>query len=148
MINSIISSLTKDILLIVIIVSSTLIVLCTIIGLVLVKRKKIASDENPNKVKIIDGVRYTKDARTSTDSEGIVVSHIEGDLTLRRGSTYRVGKENTVIPGKYCILSASEGVDVFNVRVSGYVRQFSHNSDIVLADGDKICPVSHSIILR
>lgn len=53
-----------------------------------------------------------------------------------------------IIPGKYTVLTGSENTDKFNLRIGGIVREYSHAEDIVLADGEEICAVSHAVILR
>ena len=58
------------------------------------------------------------------------------------------GKGNDITAGKYTVLTSVEGVEAFNVRVNGFVREIKHNSPIVLGEGDSFCPVSHSVILR
>ena len=59
-----------------------------------------------------------------------------------------VGKDKKVKPGKYTILSTQEGMPSVNIRIGHYVREYKHGSTIVLVEGEKITPVSSSIILR
>lgn len=99
-------------------------------------------------IRVVDGVRYTKYGKEENSDGSPVISHLEGDIVLSRGVTYTVGKEKSVIPGKYAVLSAGESTSSFNVRIGGLVRQIRHGDDIVLGEGDTICPVSHTVILR
>lgn len=73
-------------------------------------------------------------------------TYVKGDLIIGRGQTVVAGSD--VAPGKYVVLSTVEGVDAFNVRINGFVREVEHDSAVVLGDGDTFCPVSHSVILR
>lgn len=107
------------------------------------KRRSSADD-----VTIKNGVRYTKYGTEETADGDTVVSHLEGDIVLKRGVTYTVGKENRIIPGKYAVLSASEKQGAFNIRIGDLVREVHHGDDIVLGEGEKICAVSHPVILR
>ena len=107
------------------------------------KRRSSADD-----VRVKDGVRYTVYGDEEKADGSPAVSHLEGDVILARGVEYRVGKDKKIIPGKYAVLSASEKQDAFNLRISGLVREVRHGDDIVLGEGDTICSVSHSVILR
>ncbi len=107
------------------------------------KRTSSADD-----VRIIDGVRYTKYGKEENADGSPSISHLENDIVLQRGVTYNVGKDLKIIPGKYAVLSASEKQDAFNIRIGGIVREVRHGDDIVLGEGDTICAVSHSVILR
>ncbi len=110
--------------------------------------KKMRSGEiKTDKVKVVDGVRYTKDGIVEKNGE-INVSHQEGDVTLLRGEEYVVEKDGAVMPGKYTILTADGDTEVFNIRIGGFVREFTHNTPVVLAEGDKVCAVSHTVVLR
>ena len=99
--------------------------------------KKAGSD----KVVVKDGVRYTE-----REDEG-AVTHNEGDVVLSVGKPMTAGKGKRLMPGKYKVLSASEEKK-FNLRVGGMVREYAHGDEIVLGDGDEICAVSHTVILR
>lgn len=99
--------------------------------------KKAGSD----KVVVKDGVRYTE-----REDEG-AVTHNEGDVVLSVGKPMTAGKGKHLMPGKYKVLSASEEKK-FNLRVGGMVREYAHGDEIVLGDGDEICAVSHTVILR
>lgn len=111
-------------------------------------RKATERKSSADDVRIVDGVRYTKYGTEEAADGSPVVSHIESDIVLKRGVTYKVGKDLKIIPGKYAVLSASEKQSAFNIRIGGLVREVRHGDDIVLGEGDTICAVSHSVILR
>ena len=134
------------------VVASVLFVaLCMVSGaLVLttkVLRKMRSGEIKTGKVKVVDGVRYTKDDVVERNGE-INVTHKVGDITLLRGKEYEVVKDGEVMPGKYTVLTADEDTGVFNIRIGGFVREFTHNTPVVLAEGDTVCAVSHTVVLR
>ena len=96
----------------------------------------------------------TKDARYTYETDTIYsdgdakVSYTKGDFLLQAGKTYKVGAKQDLKPGKYIILTSDQSTDKFNIRVDNYVREYSHNQEIVLSDDSEITSVSHSIILR
>ena len=110
--------------------------------------QKTRSTTKAGNVKIINGVRYTTDKNEFKENGSAAITHLEDDFILERGVTFTARKGSKLVPGKYTILSAVEGVHSFNIRVGGLVREVRHASDIVLNDGDQICAVSHSAILR
>lgn len=132
---------------IVILVESIVIVaLAAVLGAFLWKqRKKKKADKHAVYVK--DGKRYTYTDETERNGK-VAVTHREGDIILEKGVTYTVGEKFGILPGKYTVLSAQETTDAFNIRLGDFVREYKHDSGIVLADGETICPVSHSVILR
>ena len=67
---------------------------------------------------------------------------------LKRGVTLIAGSNGDIKAGKYTVLTSIDGVEAFNVRINGFVREVEHNATVILADGDTICPVSHTIVLR
>ena len=111
-------------------------------------RKATERKSSADDVRIVDGVRYTKYGTEEAADGSPVVSDLESDIALKRGVTYKVGKDLKIIPGKYAVLSASEKQSAFNIRIGGLVREVRHGDDIVLGEGDTICAVSHSVILR
>ena len=99
-------------------------------------------------VNVKKGVRYTID-QTVVDEEGNMnVSFGQGDIVLKPRKTVKVGKDGDIKPGKYTILGTHDDEDKFNTRVSGYVKEYKHNEEIVLADGDEVTAVSTTVILR
>lgn len=95
-----------------------------------------------------DGSRYSvEDDVKAYESDGTAnASFTKEDIIVGKGTTLVAGKD--IATGKYMVLTTVDGVDAFNVRLNGFVREIKHNSTIILGDGDNICPVSHSIILR
>ena len=98
-------------------------------------------------VKIIDGVRYSKDDSIETDGAA-KITHRKGDFLLESGKTYTAVKNGSLLPGSYTVLASSDSAVSFKLRIGGYVRNYSHGDTIVLADGDQICAVSCNVILR
>jgi len=103
------------------------------------------------KVKVRGGVRYSK-SNIIEDGAGIQVTHNQGDISLARGQTYtaRKGgkKDNTLMPGKYTLLTSAKGEEKVNVRIGRLMREYTHGDGIVLPEGETITPTSHSIVLR
>lgn len=95
-----------------------------------------------------DGSRYSlEDDVKVYESDGTAnASFTREDIIVGKGTTLVAGKD--IATGKYMVLTTVDGVDAFNVRLNGFVREIKHNSTIILGEGDNICPVSHSIILR
>lgn len=134
---------------IVIIVLAALLVLsiAAVIVLKLKGRKKTAPSMAVSEVEIDDGVRYTKSDQTSSGTEA-EITHLRGDVVLSVGKAHTAQKDGELLPGKYTVLSADKGTTAFNLRLGGFVREYSHGDDIVLGDGDEITAVSHTVILR
>ncbi|MDR0696573.1 MAG: hypothetical protein LBF68_03390 [Christensenellaceae bacterium] len=119
-----------------------------LIGFFASKKKK----SKPNQA-VSDSVYEKKGVRYSNNSNilngnAVNVTTNEGDRILECGSECRVRVGNYVQPGHYTILSTSENISTFNVRIGGLVREYAHGQAISLADGEIISPVSNSIILR
>lgn len=94
------------------------------------------------------GVRFTPKA-TIVDQQGNdTVSYIKNDIIIKPRKSIKVGKHSEVRPGKWTILASDEGTTAFNVRIGNYVKEYKHGQEIILADGDEICPTSTTIILR
>lgn len=70
------------------------------------------------------------------------------DIVLQTGTVYTVGKHGKVRPGEYKVLSANENDKTFNLRVNDYVKEYHHNTTLVLAEGDTISARSGNVILR
>ena len=129
------------------------IVVGTIIGGVIntVRKARIRAEEKTREVDDVivkHGVRYTPEA-TIVDKEGVEnVTFIKGDIIIKPRKVMKVGKHEEVKPGKWTILASNDSVTVFNVRVGNYVQEYKHGQEIILAEGDEICPTSTTIILR
>lgn len=105
------------------------------------KKKETPVSTAVGEVEVDGGVRYTKNDQTE-------ITHLRGDLVLSVGKTYTARKDGELLPGKYTVLSAEKGVDVFNLRLGGFVREHAHGTDVVLGEGDEITATSHTVILR
>ena len=134
---------------IVIIAIIAIAVISSIIGTI--KRAKIRAEEKTREVDDVvvkHGVRYTPEA-TIVDKDGVEnVTFIKGDIIIKPRKVLKVGKHEEVKPGKWTILASNDSVTVFNVRVGNYVQEYKHGQEIILAEGDEICPTSTTIILR
>ena len=124
-------------------------VIASIIGTI--KKAKIRAEEKTREVDDVvvkHGVRYTPEA-TIVDKEGVEnVTFIKGDIIIKPRKVMKVGKHEDVKPGKWTILASNDSITVFNVRVGNYVQEYKHGQEIVLSEGDEICPTSTTIILR
>lgn len=123
--------------------------LLVIVSVKLAKIKKRAESEEKraDKVKIVHGERYSVDDAVS-DAEGIQVTHLPGDFILTRNTVYRAERGGKLLPGTYTALSAGENDRNFKLRVGGLVKNFVHGDQIVIGDGEEICAVSATVILR
>ena len=106
-----------------------------------------AQEERADKVKIVEGVRYSQDEAIS-DRDGMNVTHLQNDFVLSRNKVYRAEKGGDLLPGVYTALSAGGNDRNFKLRVGGLVKNFVHGDEVVLGDGEEICAVSASVILR
>ncbi len=101
----------------------------------------------------IKGVRYTtsdQTLKTPDENENLEakISFNTRDILIPVKKEMVVGKNDDIKPGKYTILTTVEEKTTFNIRLGGYVRVYTHNSEIILAEGDKITPLNIGIILR
>ena len=125
-----------------------------LVALIIIKHfvnKKIKQNKAKHAEENLDefkGVRYTDEQNTLTENGDVNISFNAHDIVLKQNVTYTVGKKNKVMPGKYIVLSSNETQDKFNLRIGTYVREYKHNQEIILADGETICAVSGNVILR
>ena len=70
------------------------------------------------------------------------------DIILQAGQNYTVGKRGKVRPGEYKVLATDENNKSFNLRVNDYVKEYQHNTTLILAEGDTISARSANVILR
>ncbi len=112
------------------------------------KKKAVKKQEQITQAIHTEEGRYSlEDDVKAYESDGTAnASFTKEDIIVGKGTTLVAGKD--IATGKYMVLTTVDGVDAFNVRLNGFVREIKHNSTIILGDGDNICPVSHSIILR
>lgn len=130
-----------------------LVIVIAIVGSIVgtIKKNKIRAEEKTREVDdviIKHGVRYTPEA-TIVEKDGTEnVTYIKGDIIIKPRKVAKVGKNEDIKPGKWTILASNDSVTVFNVRVGNYVQEYKHGQEIILAEGDEICPTSTTIILR
>lgn len=99
-------------------------------------------------VKIKKGVRYTPEATIVDKAGNEMVTYLQGDIIIKPRKSMKVGKGGQIKPGKWTVLASNETHTTFNIRIGNYVQEYKHGQEIVLADGDEICPTSTTIILR
>ena len=112
------------------------------------KEKKASELKQAEGVIEKGGVRYTPDAEIVGDDGEVNISYVKQDVILQPRKVVVVDKKGAIRPGKYTVLSAYENEDSFNIRIGLYVKEYKHGQEIVLAEGDEICPTSSTIILR
>ncbi|MCI5714655.1 MAG: hypothetical protein MR288_03405 [Firmicutes bacterium] len=128
--------------------------LFTVKVLVKKKRAKVLKQKQKDNLDIVDDVRYTMEdnpvaSETNMATDTMVnATYQQKDIILNQNTPVTVSKDGEVKPGKYILLSTDENQDSFNVRIGIYVKEYKHNQEVVLAEGDTICAVSSNIILR
>ena len=116
-----------------------------------IKKAKIRAEEKTREVDEVvvkHGVRYTPEATIVDEKGNDNVTYVKGDIIIQPRKVVKVGKHEAVKPGKWTILASNDSITVFNVRVGNYVQEYKHGQEIILAEGDEICPTSTTIILR
>lgn len=111
------------------------------------RRREKAQRTHAQEVVVRDGERYSASSEIACAGE-VNVSHAQGDFVLAAGKTYRAQKGGELLPGTYTVLASSDAAHTFKLRVGGFVRSFSHGDVLVLKDGEEICAVGGSAILR
>ena len=102
-----------------------------------VKKRAESDEKRADKVKIVQGVRYSEDDVISTEA-GINVTHLPGDFILSKNEVYRAEKGGKLLPGVYTALSVGGNDKNFKLRVGGLVKNFVHGDSVVLGDGEEI----------
>lgn len=129
-----------------------IVILASIITIVNIVKAKKKNDEKKlrevNAVEEKDGVRYTPDSTIVDNNGDMTVSYVKNDIVLQPRKMVEVGKKSGIKPGKYTVLAAYGNENTFNIRIGLYVKEYKHGQEIVLAEGDEICPTSTTIILR
>lgn len=129
-----------------------IVILASIITIVNMVKAKKKNDEKKlrevNAVEEKDGVRYTPDSTIVDNNGDMTVSYVKNDIVLQPRKMVEVGKKSGIKPGKYTVLAAYGNENSFNIRIGLYVKEYKHGQEIVLAEGDEICPTSTTIILR
>ena len=128
------------------------VIVLTILGSVIgtIKKAKIRAEEKTREVDEVvvkHGVRYTPDATIVDEKGNDNITYIQGDIIIKPRNKMHVGKGG-IKPGKWTVLSSNDATSVFNIRIGNYVQEYKHGQEIVLAEGDEICPTSTTIILR
>ena len=116
-----------------------------------IKNAKVRAEEKTREVDevvIKGGVRYTPEATIVDKAGNDNVTYIKGDIIIKPRKVAKVGKHEEIRPGKWTILATSEKSTTFNVRIGNYVQEYKHGQEIVLSEGDEVCPTSTTIILR
>lgn len=116
-----------------------------------VKKAKIRAEEKTREVDEVvvkHGVRYTPEATIVDEKGNDNVTYVQGDIIIQPRKVVKVGKHEEIRPGKWTILATNDKATTFNVRVGNYVQEYKHGQEIVLTEGDEICPTSTTIILR
>ena len=140
----------KDVAIIILSVTTAVFFVFTLV--LFLKLRKITRREKSEKtqadeIKIVQGVRYSQE-KAIADGDGMNVTHLQNDFILVRNKVYRAEKGGKLLPGAYTALSAGGNDENFKLRVGGLVKNFVHGDKIVLGDGEEICAVSASVILR
>lgn len=116
-----------------------------------VKKAKIRAEEKTREVgEVVEkhGVRYTPEATIVDEKGNENVTYIKGDIIIKPRKVAKVGKGLDIKPGKWTILASNDKATTFNVRIGNYVQEYKHGQEIVLSEGDEVCPTSTTIILR
>lgn len=128
------------------------VVIAIIVGIVNTFRKaKKRAEEKSREVDDVvvkHGVRYTPEATIVDEVGNDNVTFIKGDIIIKPRKVMKVGKKEDIKPGKWTVLASNDSVTTFNIRVGNYVQEYKHGQEIILAEGDEICPTSTTIILR
>ena len=129
------------------------IVVGTILGGVIstIKKARIRAEEKTREVDDVvvkHGVRYTPEATIVDEKGNDNVTYIKGDIIIKPRKVAKVGKHADIQPGKWTILATNDKATTFNVRIGNYVQEYKHGQEIVLSEGDEVCPTSTTIILR
>ncbi len=128
-----------------------LIVIVTIVSIVgTIKKAKIRAEEKTREVDevvIKHGVRYTPEATIVDKAGNENITYIQGDIIIKPRKVMTVGKGG-IKPGKWTVLASNDATSLFNIRIGNYVQEYKHGQEIILSEGDEICPTSTTIILR
>jgi hypothetical protein len=128
------------------------VIVFTILGSVIgtIKKAKIRAEEKTREVDEVvvkHGVRYTPEATIVDEKGNDNITYSQGDIIIKPRNKMPVGKGG-IKPGKWTILSSNDATSVFNVRIGNCVQEYKHGQEIILSEGDEICPTSTTIILR
>ena len=96
------------------------IVILIVVSVKLRKIKKREGAEYAEEVKIVDGVRYSKDGAVQENGE-MNVSHLPVDFMLVRGEIYRAERDGRLLPGVYVSRKDPAGdavITTFDLRMT------------------------------
>lgn len=139
--------MTKEMIIVIVLAVALAIAIIAIIALAAALGKKRSGENTAARVKVVDGVRYSQEEHLTEDGQ-TNVTHREGDIVLQRGKSVKAVKNGALMPGSYTVLAVSERTETFKLRLGGLVREYKHGDTVVLGDGEEICAVSCSVILR
>ncbi len=153
MTNFLLSISTSEILTYSLYALAGLVVLLCVIVIILKarKRKKIRDEQKTREVEGVkeqNNVRYSEDATIVDKNGDINVTLVKNDIVLQPRKMVTVSTRGPLKPGKWTVLSAYGNEEKFNIRIGLYVKEYKHGQEIILAEGDEICPTSTTIILR
>ena len=140
----------KDIAILVLSVTTAIFFLTSLILFIKLRKaeqSRKSQEERADKVKIVQGVRYSRNDAIS-DGDGMNVTHLQNDVILMRNKVYRAEKGGALLPGVYTALSTNGNERNFKLRVGGLVKNFVHGDEVIIGDGEEICAVSATVILR
>lgn len=128
------------------------VIVLTILGSIIgtIKKAKIRAEEKTREVDDVvvkHGVRYSQDATIVDEKGNDNITFIQGDIILKPRQKMHVGKGG-IKPGKWTVLSSNDATSVFNIRIGNFVQEYKHGQEIILSEGDEVCPTSTTIILR
>lgn len=107
--------------------------------------KKGSKKASSRDTEIVNDIKSAKDKENNNDSQNV---YEKDDVLVPAKVQMNVGKKGQILPGKYTILSTDENRLDLNIKVGGYIRVYSHGSEIILAEGDTIMPIGVGIILK
>ena len=93
-------------------------------------------------------IMTTAIGRNTKRRKNLTVSLQNKDFILQAGATYHVQKRGKLRPGEYTVLATDESQKTFNLRVNDYVKEYTHNTTLVLTEGDTVSARSSNVILR
>ena len=128
-----------------------IVLIASIVTIVTIAKERKAKKQNKHEVNTVEeigGVRYTQDANIVDDNGEMNISYVKEDIILQPRKMVEVGKKGPIKPGKYTVLAAYSNEESFNIRIGQFVKEYQHGQEVVLVEGDEICPTSTTIILR
>lgn len=125
-------------LIITILIVAGLIVLCVLIG----RKKK--NDKTLVSLEPVEQETKVEQQPVEPDEEEVIGNLVT--LLVRR--TYTVGRYNKVKPGSYHVTASSDDDNKLMIRLNDFVKEYENEFDLVLSEGETICPVSKSIVLK